>query len=76
VVGGHPAAETTEDHQASTRFRLMPRFKLNADTVSYGTRGERQVGARVLQHRPYELCISAIALAELRFGQRPSDLRS
>jgi tRNA(fMet)-specific endonuclease VapC len=41
---------------------------LDADTVSYGIRGQGQVGARVLQHRPSELCISAITLAELKFG--------
>jgi tRNA(fMet)-specific endonuclease VapC len=41
---------------------------LDADTVSYGIRGEGQVGARLLQHRPSELCITAITLAELRFG--------
>jgi predicted nucleic acid-binding protein len=49
---------------------------LHADTVSYGIRGEGQVGARVLQHRPSELCISAITLAELKFGAEASDLRS
>jgi tRNA(fMet)-specific endonuclease VapC len=37
---------------------------LDADTLSYRIRGEGQVGARVFQHRPYELCISAITLAE------------
>jgi len=46
----------------------MPRFMLDADTVSYGIRGEGQVGTRVLQHRPSELCISAITLAELKVG--------
>jgi len=49
---------------------------LHADTVSYGIRGEGQVGARVLQHRPSELCIGAITLAELKFGAEASDLRS
>ena len=46
----------------------MPRFMLDADTVSYAIRGEGQVGARVLQHQPSELCLSSITLAELRFG--------
>jgi tRNA(fMet)-specific endonuclease VapC len=41
---------------------------LDADTVSYGIRGEGQVGTRVLQHQPSELCISSITLAELKFG--------
>ena len=41
---------------------------MDADTVSYGIRGEGQVGARLLQHQPSELCISSITLAELKFG--------
>jgi tRNA(fMet)-specific endonuclease VapC len=41
---------------------------LDADTVSYALRGHGQVGARVLDHQPSELCISAITLAELNFG--------
>ena len=31
-------------------------------------RGQRRVAARLLEHRPSELCISSITLAELRFG--------
>jgi tRNA(fMet)-specific endonuclease VapC len=46
----------------------MPRFMLDADTVSYGIRGQRQVGARILQHQPSELYVSSITLAELKFG--------
>ena len=46
----------------------MPRYMLDADTVSYALRGHGQVGARVLDHQPSELCISAITLAELNFG--------
>jgi hypothetical protein len=76
VVGGHPTAETAKDHRASEPLRLLPWFMLHADTVSYGIRGEGQVGARVLQHRPSELCIGAITLAELKFGAEASDLRS
>jgi tRNA(fMet)-specific endonuclease VapC len=41
---------------------------LDADTVSYAIRGAGQVAARLLQHRPSELCISSITLAELKFG--------
>ncbi len=46
----------------------MPRYLLDADTVSYALRGQGQVAARLLEHRPSEVCISAITLAELSFG--------
>jgi tRNA(fMet)-specific endonuclease VapC len=36
--------------------------------VSLALRGQGAVGARLLEHRPSQLCISSIALAELRFG--------
>jgi len=41
---------------------------LDAATVSYALRGQGQVAARLLEHQPSELCISAITLAELNFG--------
>jgi tRNA(fMet)-specific endonuclease VapC len=41
---------------------------LDTDSVSYALRGEGAVGETILAHRPSELCISAITLAELRFG--------
>ena len=56
----------------------MPRFMLDADTVSYAIRGQGQVGTRLLEHQPSELCISSITWAELRFGaeaQRSAKLR-
>jgi tRNA(fMet)-specific endonuclease VapC len=46
----------------------MSRFMLDADTVSYALRGQGQVGARIVAHRPSEICLSSITLAELRFG--------
>lgn len=46
----------------------MPRYMLDADTVSYALRREGQVAARLVAHRPSEICISSITLAELRFG--------
>jgi tRNA(fMet)-specific endonuclease VapC len=46
----------------------MTRYMLDADTVSCALRGRGQVGARLLEHQPSELCISAITLAELDFG--------
>lgn len=44
------------------------KYMLDTDTVSYALRGHGRVGARILEHKPSELCISAITLAELRFG--------
>ena len=46
----------------------MPQYMLDTDTVSFALRGQGRVGARLLEHRPSELCMSSIALAELRFG--------
>lgn len=46
----------------------MPLFMLDTDSVSYALRGEGNVGATIARHRPSELCVSAITLAELRFG--------
>jgi tRNA(fMet)-specific endonuclease VapC len=46
----------------------MPRYMLDTDTVSYALRGHGEVAARVLEHRPSELCLSSITLAELRYG--------
>ncbi|MBI2202734.1 MAG: PIN domain-containing protein [Candidatus Rokubacteria bacterium] len=36
--------------------------------MSYALRGHGQVGTRLLEHPPSEVCISAITLAELNFG--------
>ena len=46
----------------------MLRFMLDTDSVSYALRGEGHVAIRILDHRPSELCISSITVAELRFG--------
>ena len=46
----------------------MPRYMLDADTVSYALRGQGRVAARLLEHQPSELCVSAGTLAELNFG--------
>jgi tRNA(fMet)-specific endonuclease VapC len=50
----------------------MPRYMLDTDTVSYALRGIGKVAARLLEHRPSELCVSSVTLAELRYG---ADLR-
>lgn len=41
---------------------------LDTDTVSFALRGQGRVAARIVEHRPSELCVSAITLAELRYG--------
>ena len=46
----------------------MPDYMLDTDTVSFALRGQGRVGARLLEHRPSQLCMSSITLAELRFG--------
>jgi len=43
-------------------------FMLDTDTVSFALRGQGEVGARLVEHAPSQLCLSAISLAELRFG--------
>src|SRR5688572_15002403 len=44
------------------------KFMLDTDSVSYALRGEGHVGDRILEHLPSELCVSALTVAELRFG--------
>lgn len=46
----------------------MTVFMLDTDTVSFALRGVGEVGVRIAERRPSELCMSAITLAELRFG--------
>ena len=44
------------------------RYLLDTDSVSYALRGQGDVADRIRMRRPSELCMSAITLAELRFG--------
>ena len=46
----------------------MPAFMLDTDTVSFALRGRGHVASRLLDHRPSEVCISSVTLAELRYG--------
>lgn len=41
---------------------------LDTDHVSYAIRGHGNVGHKILAHRPSEICISALTVAELRYG--------
>jgi len=44
------------------------RYLLDTDTVSYALRGEGEIAGHITAHRPSDVCISAITLAELRYG--------
>jgi tRNA(fMet)-specific endonuclease VapC len=46
----------------------MPSYMLDTDTVSFALRGQGQVATRLLAHRPSEICMSSLTLAELRYG--------
>lgn len=46
----------------------MASFLLDTDTVSYVLRGQGPAAKRLTTHPPSEICISALTLAELRFG--------
>ncbi len=46
----------------------MALFMLDTDTVSFALRGVSEVGQHLAKHKPSELCLSAITVAELRFG--------
>lgn len=46
----------------------MPGFLLDTDTVSFALRGRGRVADHLLDHRPSEIHLSSITLAELRYG--------
>jgi tRNA(fMet)-specific endonuclease VapC len=46
----------------------MTLFMLDTDTVSFALRGVGEVAANVASHSRSELCLSAITVAELRYG--------
>jgi tRNA(fMet)-specific endonuclease VapC len=50
----------------------MPAYMLDTDTVSFALRGEGRVGERLLTHRPSDVCVSSLTVAELKYG---ADLR-
>lgn len=49
------------------------KFMLDTDSVSFALRGHGRVGARIVEHAPSEICISAITAAELSFGAERRD---
>ena len=47
---------------------MAAQFMLDTDTVSFALRGQGGVGEEILKRNPADLCVSAITVAELRFG--------
>jgi tRNA(fMet)-specific endonuclease VapC len=47
---------------------MTTRFMLDTDTVSFALRGQGNVAKEILKRTPSALCISAITVAELRYG--------
>ncbi len=43
-------------------------FMLDTDSVSFAIRAQGRVREKIIEHEFAELCISAISLAELRYG--------
>jgi tRNA(fMet)-specific endonuclease VapC len=43
-------------------------FMLDTDSVSYALRGHGTLGAEISRRRRSEICVSAVTVAELRFG--------
>ncbi len=46
----------------------MSRYLLDTDTVSFALRGLGRVADRLREHRPSEIAVSAVTIAELRYG--------
>ncbi|MEZ4302487.1 MAG: type II toxin-antitoxin system VapC family toxin [Polyangiaceae bacterium] len=47
---------------------MTPLFMLDTDTVSFALRGLGRVADALLERAPSEICMSAVTLAELRYG--------
>lgn len=43
-------------------------YMLDTNSVSSALRNRGRVATRILQHRPSQLCVSAVTVAELRYG--------
>jgi tRNA(fMet)-specific endonuclease VapC len=52
---------------------MSMKFMLDTDSVSFALRGHGRVGARLVEHVPSQVCISAVTAAELRFGAERRD---
>src|SRR5438552_2276134 len=64
----NPPTSPASDRGARRSLRMSRRCLLDTDTVSFALRGEPRVVARLTEARPSFVAISAVTLAELRFG--------
>src|SRR5215469_3208711 len=64
----HPAAARAAGWLTQGSVRRILKYLLDTDSVSYALRGQGEVGTRIRNERPSDLCMSAISLAELRYG--------
>ena len=62
----HPSPEAKTDLQVTQSICMN--FLLDTDIVSYALRGSGRVAAHIKTHRLSALAVSAISIAELRFG--------
>lgn len=53
---------------------MTAEFMLDTDSVSWALRGQGAVAGHLLEHRPSQVCISSVTLAELRFAAEASAL--
>ena len=44
------------------------KYLLDTDTISFALRGQAGVAQRLLAHHPFQLAVSSISVAELRYG--------
>src|SRR5262249_40940217 len=68
LEGTDSAAGAPARRQAAGSVRMNARFMLDTDTVSYVLRGEGRAAENLTAHKPSDVCLSAIALGELRYG--------
>jgi tRNA(fMet)-specific endonuclease VapC len=47
---------------------MTPRSMLDTDIISYAMRGEGRAAERILSQETTDLCMSAVTLADLRYG--------
>lgn len=47
---------------------MTARFMLDTDSISFALRGYGGVAERILEHGRSEICVSAVTVAELRYG--------
>src|SRR5687767_9547412 len=65
---GHSSALRESGGPEEESLRRDMKYILDTDSVSFALRGQGGVGAQLRALKPSQLCLSAITLAELRYG--------